>query len=264
MRTGMLFTVVFFMAGHPLLASDLVREGRIAAEIEETILVGEPIQLEAEGDSFLGIYTNETTRFTQGAAIILHGRGAHPDWVDVVYPLRSQLPDYGWKTLSIQMPLAPSGAGDWVYEALIPEAFPRITAAVEYLKRQQVTNIVLIGHSLGARMGVAYLAQGAPKAIRAFVAVGLGADKARPNGGTLGAMRQIKLPFIDIYGSRDLSSVVDTTQERARAARLADNAAYRQTEIVGADHFFRGLEDTLVAQVRTWLGRVAPGRTVEN
>jgi pimeloyl-ACP methyl ester carboxylesterase len=256
--------MIFCSVSPPLSASDLVREGRIAAEIEAAIMVGKLLQLEAEGVSFIGIYSEETTSFTQGAAIILHGRGAHPDWMDVVYPLRSQLPDYGWKTLSIQMPLAASGSEDWVYEALIPEAFSRIAAAVDYLKQQKVTNIVLIGHSLGARMGVAYLAQGAPKAIRAFVAVGLSADRRRPDEGTLGAMRQVRLPFIDLYGSQDLASVVETTQERALAARLADNPAYRQTEIAGADHFFRGLDDTLVARVRAWMGRVAPGQRVKN
>jgi pimeloyl-ACP methyl ester carboxylesterase len=184
--------------------------------------------------------------------------------VDVINPLRSRLPEYGWKTLSIQLPIAAADASDWVYRELIPEAFPRITAALEHLKRQGVTNIVLIGHSLGARMGVEYLAQGAPAELRAFVAIGLSADNSIadsgiPDSGTLGALKKLRLPLLDIYGSRDIDPVLNSVAARSAASRQAENGAYRQTRIDGADHFFNGLNDTLVAEVRAWLGRVAPG-----
>jgi pimeloyl-ACP methyl ester carboxylesterase len=259
---GMLFAVQIWAA--PLWASDLAREGRIAAEIQDALLVGEPLTLQAQGVEFFAIQAAEETDYIQGAAIILHGRGAHPDWVDVINPLRSRLPEYGWKTLSIQLPIAAADASDWVYRELIPEAFPRITAALEHLKRQGVTNIVLIGHSLGARMGVEYLAQGAPAELRAFVAIGLSADNSIadsgiPDSGTLGALKKLRLPLLDIYGSRDIDPVLNSVAARSAASRQAENGAYRQTRIDGADHFFNGLNDTLVAEVRAWLGRVAPG-----
>ena len=75
----------------PLLsaASDLAREQRIAAEIEEGILVGEPVMLQAGGSEFFAIYAEEESSYVKGAAIILHGRGAHPDWTEVIQPLRS-------------------------------------------------------------------------------------------------------------------------------------------------------------------------------
>ncbi|WP_428609953.1 alpha/beta fold hydrolase [Sedimenticola sp.] len=256
----MLLAVLLFAT--PLWASDLAREGRIANEIQDMLLVGEPVTLQAQGAPFFGIYATEATAYSQGAVIILHGRGAHPDWVDVVNPLRSRLPEYGWKTLSIQLPIAASDASDWVYRALIPEAFPRITAAVEFLKQQGVANIVLIGHSLGARMGVEYLAQTAPDELRAFVAIGLPAEVAEADTGTLGALKKLTLPVLDIYGSRDIDSVLDTVPARAASARQAGNTAYRQHQVAGADHFFNGLSDTLIAEVRAWLGRVAPGETV--
>ncbi|WP_260294336.1 alpha/beta hydrolase family protein [Sedimenticola hydrogenitrophicus] len=254
---GLLFAVQIWAA--PLWASDLAREGRIAAEIQDALLVGEPLTLQAQGVEFFAIQAAEETDYIQGAAIILHGRGAHPDWVDVINPLRSRLPEYGWKTLSIQLPIAASDASGWVYRELIPEAFPRITAAVEHLKRQGVTNIVLIGHSLGARMGVEYLAQGAPAELRAFVAIGLSADNTTPDSGTLGALKKLRLPLLDIYGSRDIDAVLNSVAARSAASRQAKNGAYRQNRIDGADHFFNGLNDTLVAEVRAWLGRVAPG-----
>jgi len=255
-----LFLILFLLL--PQLSpaiSDLAREQRIAEQISEALLVGEPLTLQAGDTPFLAIHTRESTDYSHGAAIILHGRGAHPDWVDVVNPLRSELPEYGWQTLSIQLPVAAADASDWVYRDLIPEAAPRITAAVNYLRQQGVENLVLIGHSLGARMGLDYLAAGAPEALRAFVAVGLSADTRQPQQGTLKALRQLKVPMLDIFGSRDLESVAGSARARSLAAREVGLVGYRQTRVEGADHFFSGLSDTLVARVRAWLGRTVPG-----
>lgn len=258
MRIACFILVLLFTC--PLWASDLAREGRIAAEIQEALLVGEPLTLQAGAESFFAIHTPQETGYSQGAAIILHGRGAHPDWMDVVYPLRSRLPAYGWRTLSIQLPIAASDAPDWVYGELIPEAFPRIDAAIQYLKQQGVTNIVLIGHSLGARMGIEYLAQRVPAELRAFVAIGLPVDGQTGDDGALDALGKLTLPLLDIYGSRDIGLVLNGAPARSAAARRAQNSDYRQNRIEGADHFFSGLSDTLVAEVRAWLGRVAPGK----
>lgn len=256
-RKFLLFSLLMILAG-AVSASDLMREQRMADEIEEAILVGEPMRLKAGDMEFLAIYAEEDVSYSKGAAIILHGRGAHPDWMEVVQPLRSELPGYGWKTLSLQMPVASVEAAGWVYRDLIPESFPRITAAVAFLKQKGVKNIVLIGHSLGARMAVEYLASDqASREVRALVAVGLGADKGKSDSGTLGALQKLKLPALDLYGSRDLESVLATAGERAAAARKSGNGGYRQVKIDGADHFFRGLDETLVARVRGWLGGVA-------
>lgn len=245
----------------PLLsaASDLAREQRIAAEIEEGILVGEPVMLQAGGREFFAIYAEEESSYVKGAAIILHGRGAHPDWTEVIQPLRSELPSHGWRTLSIQLPVASAEAPPRAYRDLIPEAAPRIAAAVDYLKKMEVENIVIISHSLGARMAVESLAASQSAGVRALVAIGLGADKEDKEGGTLGALQKLQLPLLDIYGSQDLPGVLDTIQERAMAARKANNKGYRQTRVEGADHFFRGLDETLISVIRSWLGKVAPG-----
>lgn len=257
-RKFYLFSLLLILAS-AVAASDLMREQRMAAEIEEAILVGEPMRLKAGDVEFLAIYAEEEVSYSKGAAIIIHGRGAHPDWMEVVQPLRSELPGYGWKTLSLQMPVASAEAAGWVYRELIPESFPRINAAVDFLKQKGVKNIVLVAHSLGARMAVEYLASDqASREVSAFVAVGLGAERGKPDSGTLGALQKLKLPVLDMYGSRDIESVLSSVSERAAAARKSGNAGYRQVKIDGADHFFSGLDETLVARVRGWLGGMAP------
>ncbi|MCG8429196.1 MAG: alpha/beta hydrolase family protein, partial [Chromatiales bacterium] len=135
---GLVCLMLWFSA---LQASDLLREERMAAEIEEAILVGEPVWLQAGEQRFFAIHALSELNRTYGGVIILHGRGAHPDWSDVINPLRSELPAHGWQTLSIQLPVAEAGAKDLVYRGLIPEALPRIVAAIDYFDQQGVQNV---------------------------------------------------------------------------------------------------------------------------
>ena len=238
-------------------ASDLVREGRIARGLTEELVVGEPLTLKAGDLEFFAIHTAAETAEVRGGVILLHGRGAHPEWQDVIQPLRVELPKSGWETLSLQLPLAGVDGDAWTYEQLIPEADPRIAAAVEFLRQRKIRNIVLVGHSLGARMGVHYLASGqVPKEVRAMVAVGLHFGPEGSPVDTAGDLAQVKLPLLDIYGSRDLDRVLAGVQARAAAARKAENRAYRQTEVIGADHRFQGMDRTLVARVRAWMEKV--------
>jgi hypothetical protein len=66
---------------------------------------------------------------------------------------------------------------------------------------------------------------------------------------------------LDIYGVLDLDGVLSSA--RARAASQANNSNYRQTAIAGADHFFRGLDATLVKRVSSWLSQAAPSIKME-
>lgn len=235
-------------------AANLAREQRIRDQIEDAILTGDPIDLTAENHTFLAIHTEADASNRKGAAIVLHGMGAHPNWVDVVQPLRTELPELGWETLSIQLPVAAAEASHDDSAALIPESFPRIDAAIAYLKQLGFEKIVLIAHSLGARMGVEYLAAKNPKDISAFVAVGVSAGKDM-NQGTLAAIQKVQIPMLDIYGSQDLDNVIKSKKARKLAAGKAGNSDYRQVEVSGANHFFHGLDETLIKRVSAWLGK---------
>ena len=91
-------------------ASDLEREQRLAEQTVDAIFDGTPVMLQADGRDFLGIFMAADGLPERGAAIILHGRGTHPDWGQVAGPLRTALPAYGWSTLSLQMPVLEKGA----------------------------------------------------------------------------------------------------------------------------------------------------------
>jgi len=244
-----------------LWASDLTREGEIAEQIFDGIVEGEPIWLDAEGRRFLAIHTLSPTKQVQGGVILLHGMGANPDSGQVIHPLRMALPEHGWETLSIQLPVASDGASQAEWQQLIPEAFPRIRAAVKFFSEQHNSNLVLIGHGLGARMGLEFLAGDTPpEAVRAFVAIALSAPPGQEENPVYEALRRLKLPMLDLYGSRDLASVTNTAKLRRIVAKRAGLHGYRQDRIDGADHLFSYLDQTLINRVRAWIHRHAAGK----
>ncbi len=241
---------------------DTAREQRWAKELAGDLVVGEAQWLKAKGTRFLSLYTQQTLASRKGAVILLPGMGAHPDWPGVIHALRVKLPDHGWSTLSLQMPLLPSGSPADDYASLFDVAAARIQAGIDFLHKQGVKHIVLAGHSLGAAMGAWYLANHPNAGVETFVGVGMIASTKKPRLDTPTQLGKIHIPVLDIYGSEDLESVIKSAPARATAARRAGNPDYRQQEVAGADHFFDGLEDELVRDVRGWLRHVTrkPGQ----
>ena len=76
----------------PVLASDLEREARWAEEVADSVLTGDVEYLDADGHRFMAIYTPTEDTPPKGGVIVVHGSGVHPNWPDVVYPLRTRLP----------------------------------------------------------------------------------------------------------------------------------------------------------------------------
>ncbi|MDH3949292.1 MAG: alpha/beta hydrolase family protein, partial [Gammaproteobacteria bacterium] len=157
----------------PAGASDVAKEQRWAADIVDALIDGEAVWLKAEQHKFLGIYTESSAKKIKGAAIVLHGIGVHPNWSSVVYPLRVQLPEHGWHTLSLQMPILRNEADYKEYTPLFKEIAPRLNAGIAYLKARGINNIVVVGHSLGSTMAAHFLATNKVPEVSAFVAVGV-------------------------------------------------------------------------------------------
>jgi len=234
-------------------ASDQAKEKRWAEQITDSLMDGETCKLEAGGTPFLGLFTKASGRSTGRAVVIVHGMGAHPNWAEVIQPLRVGLAEHGWSTLSIQMPVLPNEAGLKDYVPLFDEVTPRIDAAVDMLRKRGNKTVVLIGHSLGATMSAWYLSNKKKAGVEGVVLIGVGNSKIDEKTNSLLSLSKITLPVLDIYGSRDLAGVLATTEDRKSVALRAGNKAYRQIKIEGADHFFTGMQDTLGRRVYGWL-----------
>ena len=248
-NTVLLLLITLFSSG--LLASDLAKEKRWADQVVDAILDGDAVWLNDGTSKFLGIYT-EAEQDKSRAVIVMHGTGIHPDWQQVIQPLRVGLIEYDWNTLSIQMPILPNEAEYPEYAPLYDEVAPRINAAIEYLKGNGSTDIVLIGHSQGAAMAAYYLST-SKKDVKGFVAVGMGAFADDPRMNSTKALEKIRVPVLDIYGENDLEAILKSTSARAEAAATAGNKQYTQVKFPGADHFFEGKENELIEQIAGWL-----------
>lgn len=237
----------------PALANepDLARESRMADEIVDAILDGEPVWLDADGTEFLSIFTEASE--AKGAVIILHGRGFHPDWVDTVNPLRVGLVEEGWTTLSLQMPVLEKDAKYYDYRPIFPKAFPRIETGIEYLANGGYKNIVLLAHSCGVHMAMAWLNTAGDSLISAFIGLGMGAtDYQQPMAKPL-ALEKLKVPILDLYGANEYPAVIRMAPDRLARITEAGNINSRQIMLEGAGHYFTDQDDALTGEVSRWL-----------
>lgn len=235
-------------------ASDLAKEKRWADQIVDAILDGDAVWLNDGSNEFLGIYTEADDDQKHGV-IVMHGTGIHPDWQQVVQPLRVGLVEHGWHTLSIQMPILPNEAEYHEYAPLYDEVPPRIDAALAYLREQGIEKIVLIGHSQGATMAAYYLST-SKQPVDGFVAIGMGALADDPRMDSINALTKIKIAVLDLYGAEDLEGVMNSITARADAAKQAGNTDFTQIEVPESNHFFDDREDALVETVADWLDKL--------
>jgi len=250
-----LLILISFLSSN-ILASDTAKEKRWADQIVDTILVGEPQWIPIEKHKYLAIYTEPSQEKAAGAVIIMHGIGIHPNWDTIVRPLRSELPESGWHTLSIQMPILENEAEFKDYIPLFPGVAPRINAAVAFLKEKGINNIILLGHSLGATMGAYYMASSPDKSIVSFVSIGASAGN-EDKVDYLNSLKKIRKPVFELFGSEDLKAVVSTQAAKAKVASEAGLTGYSQMKVNGADHFFMGKDQELIKAVNDWIAQFA-------
>jgi pimeloyl-ACP methyl ester carboxylesterase len=237
--------------------SDTAKELRWSEQIVDQLIDGEEVLLVARKHRFLAIYTPAEETPALGTVVLIHGTGAHPDWPQVIQPLRSGLAENGWQSLSLQMPLPPEGADQDLQGQLIQEGADRISAALNWLAEQGAGKVTLVSHSRGGADLLFYAADRQDDRIESLVVIGVsGTFTNVPDSmGTLQSLSKIKLPVLDVYGGSDLQGVLDTAEARKKAA-LAGSFGYQQTTVDGADHFFEGRDAELLALVIDWLKAV--------
>ncbi len=226
------------LAGVPLAqAADYGREQRWADEILPALLDADPVWLEAGGHRFLALYS--AAEKPRGAVILVHGSGVHPDW-GIVGALRGHLPETGYATLSLQMPVLAADAAPESYVPTFPEAGERIATAVAWLQAKGYARIALVSHSLGGRMVHAYLLAHPDAPVNTWAALSMGNDD----------FKGVSLPILDVHAERDLPQVLSFLPAHQRT--LA-NPASRHVMLPAADHFYEGRETDVIALVRAWL-----------
>jgi alpha/beta superfamily hydrolase len=225
-------------------AQDYAREKRWADQILPGLLVGDAVWIEQKnGHKFLGIYTEAEK--ARGAAIVAHGRGWSPDF-ELYGVLRQKLAEQGYTTLSIQLPVLGGGAKIGDYIPTYSDAGERFQLATEFLKAKGYKNIAIVSHSLGATMANQYLITVDKTDVKAWVFIGI------ING--LEEMFRIKIPVLDVFGSKDWEITQVGAYERKK--QIMKIPGSDQIVVKDALHFFEGREDDLTRLVVTFLDQV--------
>jgi len=245
-----LFIIAF---GAPVHASnsDVAKEKRWAEQVIDGLLDGDELWLtDTSGHEFLGILTEGDTNSGR-AVILVHGIGVHPNWPDVIYPLREGLLEHGTTTLSIQMPILANDAESGDYKQLFAEVPGRFVAARQYLNENGYETVTIVAHSMGTSMSAYYLTRIKQHGIESFVSIGMGTGILEADNSEL--LKMIDIDILDLYGSKDLEPVVTNADRRATAANSRAGKQFLQIKVDGASHFFQGHEDSLKQHVIDWL-----------
>jgi predicted alpha/beta-hydrolase family hydrolase len=210
--------------------------------------------------TFLSLYEESTGEEKLRAAIVLHSMGMHADWPELISPLRMKLPEQGWASLSVQLPLLDPQTGLAEYGNLFGIANERIRTAVRYLQDKGYGDIVIIGYSFGATSAVNYLTNYS-SSVKAMVGISMQPHPfLKPRYNLVDALTGMDLPTLDIYAGQDFSGVLRSTDDRRLSARKGRNPVYAQIMVNGANHYFTGMEDQLVSNIVNWLDGVLKGQ----
>lgn len=228
-----LFAVLLTSTAHAQ-QPDYEREKRWSDQIVPAILVGDVVWLKQKsGHEFLAIYTKAEK--PRGAVIIGHGRGWNPDY-ELYGTLRVKLAEQGYTTLAIQLPVLGPGAKVGDYLPTYPDAEERYALAVRYLQDNGFDKIAIVSHSLGATMANQYLIHANSTPVKAWVFIGI------ING--LEEMFRIKIPVLDVFGSKDWEITQVGAYERKKQIDKVPGS--EQVIVPDAQHFFEGREEELV------------------
>lgn len=253
-RFFLFFSLCFAAAW--LEASDLIREERQSKAIEASLRLGKALWLDAAGTSFLTLQTEADNKTVRGGVILLHDQGAFPDGPGLMGVLREGLSKNGWETLALQLPVAASDAREEDWQALIPEAGPRIEAAIELFAKRKFKHLAVIGEGLGGRMALEYLANNKKPAVKGLILLGVSFGEQETQA--LEAIKKIKVPILDLFAQQSLAANPEGQRQRRQMGRYAGNNDYQQNEIMGAVTGFPGQEELVLMRLKGWLTRKIP------
>ena len=233
-------------------------EDEVAITLNRADIPGDKVWLTSASGTFLALFIDEILTRSNRGVIILHSMGSHADWPEIISPLRTRLPDYGWTTLSIQLPLLPPQVSPSKYSTTLIEANARIHSAVQYLSSRQYKDIIIIGYSFGATTALTYLAEHAPE-VKGVVGISLQQQPyLKPSVDLFSMLGKVPVPVLDIYGSLDYSEVIRSAPDRRLAVSKNGITDYDQFMVTGADHYFSGKNQLLISHIVDWLDGLVP------
>jgi pimeloyl-ACP methyl ester carboxylesterase len=240
-----------WLASGAILAMDIHQEHQIAEDIATRITPDEAVWLETPEIKFQGLYREAVSKDMRGGVILLHGRHSNQDAADLIHPLRHALPEHGWSSLSVAMPLSePDDLQS--YGNLLPEAIARLQSGVAFLQQKNIGNIALVAHDTGAWVALSYLVRSSDRNVMAAVLIDPPPNRELDQAPiSPDSLRTIRLPILEIL-SRRISVPIDDEVSRKRAV-MKTNSSYRLLVVNEPDHGWQGIGDFLANRIHGWL-----------
>lgn len=266
-KTIFSLTLCLLLVWQPAMSTNLVREAMINRHIRDSLHKevqsnrdeAMPLELQAGTRTFLGIYREGILPMKQGGAIILHDINQTADSPGLIRTLRNGLIESGWDTLAIQLPVTDTHAHRDEYYKLMDEATARLAAAVDYYRSKNILNIGIVAHGFGGNVAVNYMAVSPAKEVNGIAIIGMDSRDSQ----TLENLEKITVKILDLFGSEDLPSVLETAPKRQRAVTLfGASANYMQYRVNGANHHFSGLDHMVLNIIRAWKDKHIAGSEV--
>tara|TARA_R110002167_G_scaffold8950_6_gene41096 strand:+ start:1487 stop:2455 length:969 start_codon:yes stop_codon:yes gene_type:complete len=247
--------------------------------------------LTVAGQDINATFLEETLGEPHGAIVLFHDQGEELESRGIVTPLRHEMLQYGWSTLSLSLdyPYTPNillavepetdastattSAAESKDEATSTEIKPTTNSDVAKTDDANKDQPIPLPPILNAQRIEAAIAFLKAKDIKRIIFLGHGRGGliainelatiptpisalilvGTPALANMDDFKTFNQPILDIYGDQDLEGVSTAVMERKVVMKRSGNIRYTSREIIGANHVFYGLEPTLVSTVRGWL-----------
>lgn len=236
-------------------------------------------------------FLEETLGEPHGAIVLFHDQGEDLESRGIITPLRHELLQYGWSTLSVTLDYpftpniilaiepetdastenasAPISNDDAASTETAPSANTDL-AKTDDVKKDEPPVLPPIANKQRIEAAVEFLKAKDIKRI-IFLGHGTGGMVAIDSLVTISTpisalilvgtprlanndeFKAFKQPILEIYGDQDLEGVAAAVKNRKVVMKRSDNIRYTSREIIGANHVFYGLEPMLISTVRGWL-----------
>lgn len=269
--------LALFLFSPYLFAVDYYQEQKTGVDLQKSLPNSEILWLSHNEEmKILALDTPALSKKTRGTIILLSDINQHPNWPGIILSLRTTLPRHGWRVVSVQMPYSSNNSLSTALANTHASIQRRVKAAIDHLSTES-SNIIIIAqrHSANATIQLLSAKINYQQKINAFVGISL-FDSRQTQTSQL--IRNIYMPFLDVFAQKDTIDVLSAAPHRLESARFtattkkaspysakitalainkSGNLNYRQTTINGAYEDFSEHTDTLLKTIRGWINQYA-------
>ena len=214
----------------------------------------------------------EISPYQRGVAILLHDLEQNLNSAGLIHAIAATLPEYGWATLSLQLPAINENEKKLDFGAYSAELNKRIIAAFTWATKLNPTNTIIVAHGTSAIAVLQQLGKQEISGLAAAVLLSAGSNQIENFKVEFEQLAATRTHILDLYSANDNPILVQQAKDRKQSAQLAGlfrrarSATHTQTRQkpliyyqkseFGADHHFHNLETKVAKTIVGWLKRM--------